>query len=453
MSKIVGIVVCSLIFLSDAFGVLAQSDDATAPVYSPVVDSDEQAIPVNVPNSAETTDLEARISALENSLAKQKEKQDSANKITIKSIGRVYMDGYLFADQKNVQEQENYFSFRNVWFGVRGEGYKIFDYSLELAFEPTTNGAELKNVFVGVKNVPFLDYVRAGYYKVETGMAYLQSPNHSTAMELAHPSSVFAFNRRLGVSSTHYLADDRLRWFAGVFGEEAGTIGTAKSYVNDSQGTILNTRLTMLPLTSADGKRFFHTGAHYTYVDRAASASAAAFRLKPGGIPNSANIVNSGFSGVTRFSEGGVEFAYQNHRWALQSELYGMNYSGTGGGNIYGGYVEARCFLADCYRSYEKKSGVIGNIKMEESQNLYFEENDGMYSPKSWGVAEAFVQWAFVNASDLVPETRVQDITAGITWYWNPNTRTIFEYIHSMPEDRGTKGSIDALGMTLRYFF
>ncbi|MCL2347495.1 MAG: porin [Planctomycetaceae bacterium] len=414
------------------------------------------------PVSADASDFGARISALEDSLKKKQDKPDSSKQFVNKLGGRVFFDYYNFTNQDTngttFPSQKDYFSVREFRLTLSGEGYKILDYKTEVDFGAPSNSDNAKNnpysvgikdVYLGIKHVPFLDYVKIGHYKPESGLAYLGSTNYSTAMEYPLPASTFSYGRRLGVSSTHYFADDRVRWFVGMFGDNARNFEYSKSYIGDNQGYIFNTRLTMLPLYDEKKKEFLHLGANWAYNDLATPNTSVS--LKPAGIPNAAAEVISGTIVTSHISSGGVEMSYSHNRFGLQSELFTNSYNS--GRHLYGGYVETRYFLSDASRTYDKATGTVGNVKMNDGSNLNFLDENGLFFPDTWGAWEWFGQWGFVDMENLPNEGKTQMLVTGLNWFWNPNTRMVFEYIHSMPEKNSINGSTDALGMSLRFFF
>ena len=87
--------------------------------------------------------------------------------------GRIHGDWVNWADQSPALGGMNYFEFRRLRLGVAGKGYGVYDYKVTVDMESeadTSNGIDdpfisLKDVYVGMHDVPWLGYVRFGHFK------------------------------------------------------------------------------------------------------------------------------------------------------------------------------------------------------------------------------------------------------------------------------------------------
>jgi phosphate-selective porin OprO/OprP len=296
-----------------------------------------------------------------------------------------------------------------------------------------------------------LDYVRVGHYRVETGLAYMGSPKFTTAMAYPGSANFLSLSRRVGVSSTQLFADKRVRWFAAVFTDKNKAFIENKSFVDSSPGIIYNTRLSMLPFYSDDGKRYLHLGGSVTYDYFADSNASQEIKLKPGiTFANSRpQLVLPQFS-CKSVNLIGTEIAYNHNRFGVQAEFQTASYGGKK--TVYGGYGELRYFLTKAYREYDRAGGVIG-----APQNItgmkFTERSDGYCSVDSFGDWEIFAQWSYLNFNDIAECSSQQDITLGLNWYWNTNTRMIFEYMRTMPKLNGDSTNANIFAGSVRFFF
>ncbi|MDR1384562.1 MAG: OprO/OprP family phosphate-selective porin [Planctomycetaceae bacterium] len=416
------------------------------------------------PNAA----LEARLSALEEEFAKiqtQDTKKEDETKWTNKFSGRVYFDSVQFSDQESLpggRTSDNYVSLSEARLSFSGKGYRNYDYSVEFFYGAagSDNNTALGNnyrvgirdVYVGVKNVPVLDYVRVGHFRVETGLAYMGSPKFTTAMNYPGSANYLSLNRRVGTSSSQHFADQQVRWFFAIFADQNSSFIANKAFIDDSPGIIYNTRLSMLPLYLDDGKLYLHIGGSFAYDNFSDSNMARTISLKPGVTFANASpqlVLPTGFH-ADHISLTGAEFAYTHRRFGVQSELQAASYGR--GRTIYGAYGEIRYFLTNAYRAYDKDNGVIGSP--QNIQGMKFtERSDGYCSVDSLGDWEIFAQWSYLNFNEIQRSSNQQDLTLGLNWFWNASTRMIFEYVHSMPELNGNSKSCDIFATSLRVFF
>jgi phosphate-selective porin OprO/OprP len=85
-----------------------------------------------------------------------------------------------------------------------------------------------------------------------------------------------------------------------------------------------------------------------------------------------------------------------------------------------GFYVQASYFLTDEHHNYKPSAGAFSRVKPKEN----FSFGGG---PGAWEVA---VRYSELDLDDRLDGGEVDDITAGLNWYLNPNTRLMWNYIH-----------------------
>ena len=417
----------------------------------------------------ELADLKAQVKELSDGLKKKQDKPDTSKGFTAKLGGRVFMDSVNFTDPHNTwgtaPHQSNILGLREARIGVSGEGYGFLDYKVEIGYEYGPNGNDsvrLKDVTMGAQNIPWLDYVRIGHYKVESGMSYTASSRNTTAMERTTAVQVFSPGRRFGVGQTYYFSDERVRWFNGLFA--ARRMDADKYSVDDNQGVIFNSRLTMVPMYCDDGEQYLHLGGHYLFYQnpngrntRFTSPGSA----KIGGFGRADNWYYVAAVNATGYHQGGLEMALGCGSLGFSSELF----AGTFGHDqsMYGGYVEARWFLTGDCRVYDKKLGVPGNVKTRKNLNCVRQSygNVDTSCANSLGAFELYTQLGFTDADRVYFHDvlrclggRTTDLTIGLNWYWNPNTRMMFEYVHSNGTRQGAyRASENIYSASFRYFF
>lgn len=444
--------------------VSAQYNSSILAANAPVTPAYEPATQAATPQgyyAADAVDLESRISNLEAQLKKKQDKPDPQKGFTRVIDGRIYFDSYSVHQSGSSTKTEslntlkNYNGIRDLRVGVKGEGYGIFDYKVDLCFIEKTgtgtgtnqSGVNLKDVWFGVKNVPLLEYVRIGHYRIEEGISVLTGGTNTTFLEF--DGRDFATVRRIGISSRHLWARDQIRFFAGFFYNE--DIAKNQRYsVRDNQGSITNFRLTFLPHASRkdgkiDGKRFLLFGGNYSYFDASKT--------------NPTTYVNSSFTErfatvdqmtlasyaipTNGYHKFGLEFAGQNGPFSVQSEAYVNHYNSVKIGTttkdrtIFGSYITVRYFLTGDYRKFSAESAIWSTVDMKHNLDL---RKIGDYNfAERLGAWEVAAKWGYIETSQLfglasnVFAGSVNDFTLGLNWYWSPQARWMFNYIHAVP--------------------
>ncbi|MDR0869273.1 MAG: OprO/OprP family phosphate-selective porin [Planctomycetaceae bacterium] len=431
---------------------------------APAVSAAPAAQKAEAPLGNDIAVLEERINSLESELKKKQDKPDSKKGFTKTFVGRVFFDSYMAADQDGadpatphpavLNNLQNWNGLNDMRLGVRGEGYDILDYFVDLSFIQNTGSSgnnaavSFKDVYLGVKNVPLLEYVRIGHYRVEDGLSHLVGGTNTTSLEFDDRD--FALVRRIGISSRHLWAQQRLRFFTGLFYDN--DIATSKRYSSqDNQGTIANFRLTYMPYISRgadgkiNGKQFILFGGNYSYVDvtKTADGAPVTFTQRFSGL-KIGNVFNSTLDSGS-YHKIGLEFAAQDGPFSLQAEAFANVYdnaavAGVPGlrkdRTVSGTSLLARYFLTGDYRKFSAENATWGAAELRHNLDLR-KANDWNYA--EWlGAWEVFAKWGYTDSRKLFelggPACgSVHDITLGLNWYWTSQARWMFDYIHVMP--------------------
>ena len=91
-------------------------------------------------------------------------------------------------------------------------------------------------------------------------------------------------------------------------------------------------------------------------------------------------------------------------------------------------YIQGSYFLTGEKRNYKTSSGAFDRVKPKEN----FRFGGG---PGAW---EAAVRYSSIDLDDSgVSGGELKDITVGLNWYLNPNTRIMWDYIRADLDDVG----------------
>lgn len=417
-----------------------------------------------VSNNMSATTFEARIAALEAALAekdKEEVKWESVHgqKWSGKVGGRIMGDSILYpnVDPDIVAVDpgdmaQNYFEFRRLRIFLSGTGYGVYDYKFQLDWEK--GAAVLKDMYVGIHEIPLLGYVRFGHFKGPSGLEQLTSSKYITFMERALPVDSFTMDRRVGVAAFKNSAHDTFHINYGAFFESVDP--ETMDRVDDNQGIRLGARGVWTPIYTANGRGALHLGASFQYVDDADDS--VQFRNRPEVHQNN-RWVDTGAYDARDYGILGLEMASVYGPFSLQSELFYTDVNGTNGNadmDLYGAYVYGSWFLTGEARNYENDEKVFGRVKPHT--NFWIVPTcDGPCA--GWGAWELAARWSYVDYTDpalagVGSAGQLSDMTLGINWYWNPYTRVMFEYIHPWlnRNDIGANEA-DILGMRMQVDF
>ena len=430
------------------------SAQSLTPVYAPPA-----------PYYATDASLESRIFQLEEEIKKKADKADNTKAFDARLNGRIFFESVTFGDPHvkygTFNGQSNILGAREVHIGIAGTGYRIYDYSVELGY--TGTDVEFRDVVFGIKNIPGLDYVRIGHYKLESGMAYTASGLNTTAMESHTASQAFSPGRRFGVGQTYYFANDQVRWFNGVFASE---VVTGTKFIRDPEGMIYNSRLTFVPYYAQDGARYLHFGGHYMYRENPSNTnpdfSAPGARI--GGFNRASAWFTPTAINASYYNQGGIEAIWGCGPLAISTELFAGSFGN--GRDMYSGYVEVRYFLTGDVRLYNKRNGVPGGVKLKKNflcAEEFIQTCHGKakgFGIQSMGAWEVYTQLGFTDSDRIAARSgsggRTTDTVLGLNWYLNPTTRMMFEYVHSDGTRQGASGfraTEDIFAAALRFNF
>ena len=121
-----------------------------------------------------------------------------------------------------------------------------------------------------------------------------------------------------------------------------------------------------------------------------------------------------------------------------------------------GAYIQGSYFLTGENRPYNRQNGIFTGVQPHER---YFRTRRSACDPRivsGSGAWEAAVRYSWIDLSDgAVRGGLASDISMGINWYLNPNSRFMWDYIainRSAPT-AGASGWAGVLGMRYQIDF
>jgi phosphate-selective porin OprO/OprP len=327
-----------------------------------------------------------------------------------------------------------------------GSLYGNVDYKLDVelanGFQPTgltaptatstvANTLGLADAWVTLNDVPGLGHVRIGNQKEWFSLEHLESQRALMYMERSYlfdASQPSAFNnaRSPGISAFRTWADDRVFTGVGVYKNVSDTFGFG---VGDGQYAVTG-RVAALPLWCPDGQYYWHVGGAMSHRDpvdgqvrvrvrdaiRNAPAPLLNLIADTGAINSTAqdlfNLETAAAYGPLTVSGEYTANLIRGARVGSGPNLGTLEYSGF--------YTQGMVFLTGEHREWDPKTGVFKRVT--PLRNLSFKDG-------TFGAVETGVRYSYLDLDDKgVNGGRLNGVTYGVTWYWNPNVRLQFNY-------------------------
>lgn len=350
----------------------------------------------------------------------------------LKIGGRIQNDWAWLAEDGDVKaaigDQEDGTEFRRARLYLSGEIYKNTFFKTQFDF--AGGDVDFKDVYLGYKGIPGIGHIKVGHFKEPFSLEELTSSNYITFMERSLPN-VFSPGRNTGISIYNTEFDERLTWAAGVF-RDTDDFGNGK----EEGGFSTSFRLTGLPWYEESGARLLHIGAAYSL--RSPDDDTIRFRERPE-VHLADRFVDTGTFSADRIHQFGLESALVLGPFSMQSEYIqaSVDAETVGDPTFSGFYGSASYFLTGEHRNYKKSSGAFDRVRPKKN----FGEDGGL------GAWEVAVRYSTVDLNDgLVSGGQLSNMSAGLNWYLNPNTRVIFNYIFADIKDVG-----DSDALTIRF--
>ena len=402
----------------------------------------------NDPNSIEQrlSDLESRTTTLEqnqpesnpaNLRAYWKEglnldTEDGSFKLKIG--GRLMTDWTWISEDEDIKsdvgEQEDGVEVRRARMYFSGSIYDNINYKLQIDFA----GAEVtfKDAYIELTDFP-LGKLKMGNFYEPFSLETVTSSKYITFIERGLPT-VFSPERQTGfmLHDTHY--DGRVYTAVGVFRE---TDGSGENI--DDGGYHITGRITGLPIYENNGKSLLHVGAAYSMRNPDDSLR---IRQRPEAHLTD-RFVDTGTIASDNYDLLGLEAAWVNGPFSLQSEYMTANVDRMNASDVSfnGYYVQASYFLTGEHRPYKTSEAAFSRVKPINN----YKRGAGK------GAWELKLRYSGLDLNHKdINGGELNNITTGVNWYLNPNTKVMWDYINA---DADNTGSSDMFMMRLQFDF
>jgi phosphate-selective porin OprO and OprP len=428
--------------------------------------------------------FEQRLSRLEKAWEKNAAPSPKSNgpvsgKPTLKINGRIHLDNWSFSDSSpgigffenpiTGDDPEDRTFFRRIRLKFEGDIYQNMLYRMQFDIHSPDDG-EMKDVYIGFKDLPFFQTLLIGNQKRPIGLDHLNSSRFNVFIE--RPLVVEAFNedaRRLGIAAYGTSDDEVYNWRYGMFLLE--NMVDDGEIIGDSRQGSVNARLASSPWYECDGTHYFHWAVS-GMVARPDGDNSLTERNRNNGRFRTRNELRSQSRWLNTFRIDGAEW-YET--LGLESILnvgpfqvvgeYQVNWMqrdnttpGTGPDLFFhGAYVYVAYMLTGEHIPYNRKSGTIGRVKPNRNFLRIEKNNPGI--GEGWGAWQVALRYSYLDLTDNDIRGGVgNDLTLGLVWYMNANASLQFNAVYGdIRKHRNvggfTSGHFTALGTRLRINF
>lgn len=360
-------------------------------------------------------------------------------KFKMKFGGRLMNDHVFFSADQEVEDAVNDgeeivggTEFRRARLYVSGTVYGRIGFKAQYDF--AGGDADMKDVWLSLQKVGFLGDLKFGHFKEPFSLEELTSSKYITFMERSLPL-IFAPSRNTGIGIHNSPGEHRMTYALGIFRDTddyAEYEGEDWSYTG---------RITALPVKNDNA--LIHVGAAFSVRD----FTSVRYRQRPE-IHISPRFVDTHEFDALGDTRLGLELAGVFGPFSLQGEWIQTKVDSAemGDPTFDGYYVFASYYFTGESRSYKDKNGAFDRTKVKNSVFAG--------GPGAWELA---LRYSSLNLNDAeVMGGEVSDVTVGLNWHLNNNTRFMLNYIMADLNDQADEyvgGNADIIGLRFQLDF
>jgi len=300
--------------------------------------------------------------------------------------------------------------FRRVRLYSSGEIYGTVKYKLQLDF--SAGKISFKDVWMELNKLPVKGNIRVGHFKEPLRLEALTSSKYITFMERGLPIAMSP-ERNTG-AMYHTTIGKKLSLQTGIFrqSDDFGNDKTANNNIN------ITSRASYLAIN--DGNKLLHLGVanskrksndkSYNFSSRAENHLGNKLISVNKEQVNYVNI----FSGEMSYVNGPISLQMEALQTTINS-IPEIERSFIINHEIISYYGQVSYFLTGESRSYKNSLSGFGRVNPKNN-----------YGENGWGAFEVAARF---SAIDMEEDGSLEDITIGLNWYLNPNTRIMFNYV------------------------
>lgn len=332
-------------------------------------------------------------------------------------------------------DEDDGVAFRRARLSVRGTIYEHIGFKAQYDFavnSPGNDGGQFRDVFIDFKDVPLFDKVRIGHFQEPFSLEEITSNSYMTFMERSLVN-VFTPSFNTGITVEKSALNNRFYGVVGIF--KTTDFWPSDNDSNEAAGYGYTARLTGVPWASEDGRSLVHLGLN---LSRRNPDGEITFRQRPESYL-AQRYVNTGALDTTRLFTYGLEGAVVHGAVSLQGEYIAAEVETTDyGKRRFSGYYGALSWLLTGeQRPY--KNGAFWRVIPKEPFAWRGEH-------RGWGAWELAARYSHVDLDDGPVRGGSEDnLTLGVNWYLNANTRIMVNYIYAQIDNTLYDGDLEIL--------
>ncbi len=350
--------------------------------------------------------------------------------------GRIHNDWALTSGEDELEQEvgdlEDGVEFRRAILYMSGLLYERVEFKAEYDF--AGGDADVEDLYLGVVDLPVIGNVRVGHFLEPFGLEELTGSNDITFIERSL-TSAFTPVRNTGVMFHNAQFDERMTWALGVF-RDTDSFGDD---VGEGEYNV-TARLTGLPWYEEGGGNLLHLGVAYSH--RSPNDDEVRFRQRPE-VHLGPRFVDTHAFPAEALDQVGAEAALVLGPLSLQGEfMHALVNTPEGTDPSFSGfYVMGSYFLTGENRAYKPSAAAFSGVKPK--RNLLKDGGAG-----AWELA---ARYSHLDLNDGgIEGGGLEDVTVGLNWYLNLNTRLMWNYVHA---DLGSVGDADMFQMRFQVNF
>ena len=304
--------------------------------------------------------------------------------------------------------------------------------------------ADFKDMFIELKDVPYVSNVRIGQFHEPFGLETLTSSNYMTFIERSSGTGPISPERSTGIMIHDRCDEERMSWALGAFrlsDDGDGDLVTENSFT-------FTGRATYLPWESEDRKDIVHVGVAASVRDP--EEGMVRYTADPSVRP-AVDFLDTGMQMVDMVTQYGLEVATVLGPWSAQAEyMMAMNDGSSGAEDfdISDFYISGSYFFTGESREYSRKTGSFTRIK----PNSIYGKDGGL------GAFEGALRYSMTDFDDgMINGGSMNQITLGLNWYLNPNVRVMSNIVlvdtSDIAGNVGVDGNAEAFTMRFQIDF
>lgn len=401
--------------------------------------------------------------------AEKKKKADAKKKPTFKINGRIHADFWDFINDDGGigflenpigsmpaaqvgADPEDRFAFRRIRLEMKGDILETMLWRIQIDFnKPAT--AEMKDVYLGFRNLPYNQELLIGNQKRPIGLDHLNSSRYNVFTE--RPFVVETFNedaRRPGIAMYGYTDDEKYHWRYGAYYLE--NITNDGQAIGDSRQMSANFRLSSSPWydDASGGRGYWHWAIAGMIAKPDGDATAGdinnndgRFRTRPEARSNTRWLDTGRIAGADWYEIIALESMFNVGPLQITGEYQHnfMQRDGFQDVQFHGGYLFVSYMLTGEHIPYNRKTGCIG--RLQPFENFFLVDTCNGCRGTGWGAWGVAARYSYLDVSDGdVLGGEGHSATAALNWYWTAYSKVQFNLIYGNIDDRdpatGTTG-------------